>query len=263
MKNCIYLTLLLFIIFSCSSSGNSESKGDQQQDAEAPPEKTDSPSNANEVVNPGEGVELIDRELLSSEPQPFTIASYYKFYSKDLEEAKRVLTTPWDDDMKPGFNSDFSDKLDTLDTKAGYMEVKTPLMDGFQYTQYVYWNLSDGRKLFAMNEVGMEPFTGEVTTDAFEFRIFNQDRWEPAEIGDLQELGNGGLKRDNELRETALFKKAFSAYPDFLANSFVFYLPQKGKDIRVVFTEMDDAVEGEIKTITLKFNNGRFEYLPD
>ena len=205
----------------------------------------------------------VPSSVLEAEKGSLNISSYYKFYSKDLEEAKRVLTTPWDPDM-PGHNGDYSDKLDTLDIRAGYMEVRTPQTDGFRYTQYVYWNLSDGRKLFAMNEVGEEPFSGEVTTDDFEFRIFNQDRWEPADIGDLQELISGKApKKGKKLQETALFKKAFSDYPDFLATSFVFYLPQKGKDIRIEFTEMEDADIVDSKTITLKFNNGRFEYLSD
>ena len=138
------------------------------------------------------------------------------------------------------------------------MKVVTPVQDGFMYTEYVYWNLTGGKKLLGVNKVSMEPFTCEVTTSFFDFRVFNQDRWEEASIGKLSDLINEiSPISENELRESGLVKSLFNG--DFSPGSFKLSLPQKGKDIGISFTKMDDATADEVRKITLYFNDGTFE----
>ena len=252
MKNCIYLTLLLFLIFSCSSSGSSERKDDQEQTAEASPEKTEAPSNANEVANLDEGVELIDPELLSSEPQPFTIASYYKFYAEDLAEAERVLSG--------GVMEFFKDHLDTIDTRNGYMRISFQGDGESSSKEYVYWNLSDGRKLFGFNEVTYD-FIGGTYTDFFEFKAFNQNRWEPFDIGDLADLAADGRSKNGEaLQATDLISQLFPTDEKAQANSFLLWLPQSGKDIELTIKKpnYETEVDEPLLTVNLKFIDGQF-----
>lgn len=214
------------------------------------------------ILSP-KGYSAINPSLLSDEKKPYNIASYFKFYSEDLDEAERILATDWQGDE---VYDDYEDRLDTLDIKGGYMRVITPVQDGFLYTEYVYWNLSDGKKLFAANKVGMEPFTGEVSTRFCEFRLFDKDKWEKAEIGPLQELIEGKRPLYNDdLLDSELIQSAFTIDYDATHetnHSFKLKLPQKGKDIKLTLNHMEGAEVTSAKQVTLTFANGQFVYAP-
>ena len=46
------------------------------------------------ILSP-KGYSAINPSLLSDEKKPYNIASYFKFYSEDLDEAERILATDW------------------------------------------------------------------------------------------------------------------------------------------------------------------------
>lgn len=251
MKNILHFTLFIFLVFSCSSSGNSESKNDQQQAAESSPATTEEASQPNEVVNPAEDVEMIDAELLSAEPRPYNIASYYKFYHKDLAEAERVLS---------GKEEYLKDQLDTIDSRNGYMSVSFFGEGESSSWQYVYWNLSDGRKLFGVNEI-VHDFIGNTYTNFFEFKAFNENKWESFDIGDLADLvADGRSKTVEALQSTDLVSQLFPNDEIAQATSFLLRLPQRGKDIKLTIKRANYATEVDepMLTVNLKFIDGRF-----
>lgn len=193
----------------------------------------------------------ISESLLNNENKPFNIASYFKFYSKDLEEAERILS---------GDEQFLKDRLDTLDIRNGYMTVYFDGEGESNGTEYVYWNLSDGRKLLGVNEITYD-FIGNTFTSFFEFKAFNENRWEPFDIGDLADLKNKSTGDD--LQSTALMDKIFPGDEIAQVVDFKLELPQKGKDIELTLMRAsgDEGME-EMKTVWLKFNDGKFEYLP-
>lgn len=196
----------------------------------------------------------IDEALLASEPKPYNISSYYKFYAADLEEAERVLS---------GDEQHLKDLLDTLDLKNGYMRVILPA-EGHHYTkEYVYWNLSDGRKLFAFNQVESD-FIDNVYTSFFDFRAFNEGKWEPFDIGPLQDLMfDMKRKSGHSLRSSNLLKEIFSDGEIDEVRDFALSLPQRGKNISVTFMQSNGESSEPLRTVQLQFNDGKFEYQPE
>lgn len=181
MKHLIQFVFLALVIGACSkNTSQSETSEEQSKLSE---EAMDETSNAQPDLSTEESavqdVKIIEigPNLLKSELQPYNITSYYKFYVNDLEKANQVIASKWDPNSSPGDDGSYDDQLDILDINGGYMKVVTPVADGFIFTEYVYWNLSDERILFGMNKVSTEPFSGESVTDDYEFRIFGQNQW--------------------------------------------------------------------------------------
>ena len=268
MKNFAYLTFFILLFQACSNSENSSSNDNSSKLREESTDKEmikESDAAEETILEKNSGEELIDPNMLASESQPYDITSYFKFFIRDIEEANRVLNTKWDPDL-PMWN--YEDQLDILDKKAGYMKIVTPVSDGFIYTEYVYWNLSDGRKLFAMNTVHREAFTGEVTTSDFDFKVFNENRWESANTGFLQtvieEIDPAKPKemvKSEVLRSVFDMPKEKEITPETHFN-FKFALPRKGKDISFWLNYSEGAEVMSSEKIILKFNDGRFEYQP-
>ena len=270
MNKSFYLIIVVFFCKACSPSTNSTSpetvpeveEALEESVLEVPLEETTAGADEASVDVFGP----VDPTLLAAEPEPYRISSFFKFYSEDLEEAERVLASTWDPDASPGAGGDYDDKLELLDERNGYMKVVSPVADGFLYTEYVYWNLSAGRKLFAMNKVGMEPFTGEVTTEAFEFRTFHEGAWERVDLGLLMDLtqlidqSNSQVLHESELLNTMFdMPEALTSDNRF---SYQMHLPQRGKDIRFILNHSEAADVIAQMEVTLFFSDGTFEYQP-
>ena len=254
MNRILLFCLAILFAQACASSGNSSSDTNNESQVSAsdttlsaakPPSLVEvTPPKNEEITYPP-----IDADLLSSESKPHNITSYYKFYKEDTEEAERVLS---------GDEQFLKDRLDTLDVRNGYMRV---MFDGdgeSTSTEYVYWNLSDGRKLLGVNEVTYD-FIGGVFTSFFEFRAFEKDRWVPFDVGDLAGLmGENRTLSGAELQATSLLDKVFPNDKIALASSFKLGLPQKGKDIVLTIKQpnVETEVDEPLRTVVLKFNDG-------
>lgn len=257
------IATLLFLSF-CTAPDRST---DEHETATPPVEKAEAaPVEVEESINKKATTNKISPELIAGESKPYTIASYFKFYLNDREDAERVLSSKWNPDNSPGGTGIYDDQLETLDLRGGYMKVVTPVTDGFRHTEYVYWNLSNERKLFAMNQVGMEPFSGEVTTDKFEFRVFEKDEWKPADTGQLQKLTDElKSKRAIDLQQSELLTSLFNMPAELTPETRFGYqikLPQKGKDLQFVLNHSEGAEVISTQEITLTFDDGAFEYQP-
>ncbi|MEQ8424900.1 MAG: hypothetical protein RIA63_09315, partial [Cyclobacteriaceae bacterium] len=197
----------------------------------------------------------IDPALLSSRTEPFTILDYYIFLPGNSEAKKEIAKreageTYTDTDGRPT-------EIVKKNVKGGYFEISQYYNFSKRQTQYVYWNLSDKRKLIGVNEI-VYPFLNSIGyTDKISFYIFDQGQLKPADVGELNSISITDKRMD-------LIKKIIGDDQTRASHELhlLLQLPETGKDIGLKVIDLEESMlnnEPFAKEAVFKWNEGKFE----